>query len=172
MKTPLERIGFGGGCHWCTEAVFQALSGVSTVAQGFVRARAPHDSWSEGVTVTFDPGVIGLRTLIEVHLRTHASTSAHKMRGKYRSAIYTFEREQARLASACLQALQAEFPEPLVTLVLDHEGFRASDERFHNYYATDPSRPFCRNYIDPKLRLIREAYSGVIRPVAQGGSGA
>jgi len=165
VKTPPERVGLGGGCHWCTEAVFQALSGVRDVAQGFVCAPAPHHSWSEAVVVTFDPGVIDLRTLIEVHLRTHASTSPHKMRGKYRSAIYTFDDQQAHLASDSLQALQSGFPEPLVTLVLDHEDFRPSDERFQNYYATDPARPFCRSYIDPKLRLIRETYSSFTRPV-------
>lgn len=165
MKTPPERIGFGGGCHWCTEAVFQVLSGVRDVAQGFVRSRAPHDSWSEAVVVTFDPGEIDLRTLIEVHLRTHASTSAHKMRGKYRSAIYTFDDQQARRAADGLRELQPDFSQPLVTLVLDHVEFRASDERFQNYYATNPARPFCRNYIDPKLRLIRATYADLTRPL-------
>ncbi|MBO6639652.1 MAG: peptide-methionine (S)-S-oxide reductase [Roseitalea sp.] len=81
------RIGFGGGCHWCTEAVFQALRGVTRVEQGFVRSEPPFDAWSEAVIVTFDPASIDLATLTEVHLRTHASTAAHAMRGEYRSAV-------------------------------------------------------------------------------------
>lgn len=67
----MAKAGFGGGCHWCTEGVFQALRGVAQVDQGFVRSDAPADTWSEGVIVTFDPSVIPLATLSEVHLRTH-----------------------------------------------------------------------------------------------------
>jgi len=168
VKTQPDRVGLGGGCHWCTEAVFQTLRGVVDVAQGFVCAPPPHDSWSEAVIVSFDPELIDLRTLIEVHSRTHASTSHHKMRGKYRSAIYTFNAAQAGLAIAVLGDLQSEFAEPLVTLVLDHADFKPSDERFHNYYATDPERPFCRTYIDPKLQLIRQNYSEFAEPVVAG----
>lgn len=125
-------------------------------------SQAPHDSWSEAVVVTFDPDAMDLQTLIEVHLRTHASTSPHKMRGKYRSAVYSFDDRQARAASDALQNLQAGFSEPLVTRVLPHAGFRPSDRRFRDYYATDPDRPFCRTYINPKLRFIREAYSSLV----------
>lgn len=153
-----ETIGFGGGCHWCTEAVFQCLAGVSEVAQGFIRADPPDDAWSEAVDVTFDERVISLATLIEVHMRTHAATSDHKLRGKYRSAIYVRDDVQRDGALAALDTLQAEFTEPLVTRVLWHRGFKASDARFHNYYNSDPDRPFCQTYIDPKLALLRERF--------------
>lgn len=168
MKTQPDRIGLGGGCHWCTEAVFQALRGVVVVAQGFACAPPPDDSWSEAVIVSFDPSDIDLKTLIEVHLRTHASTSPHKMRGKYRSAIYIFDAAQADLARGVLDDLQAGFAKPLVTQVLDHAGFKSSDQRFHNYYTTDPDRPFCKTYIDPKLQLIRQHYSEFTGPPATG----
>ena len=54
----MEKLAFGGGCHWCTEGVFQALRGVEKVDQGFVQSDAPADTWAEGVIVTFDPSVI------------------------------------------------------------------------------------------------------------------
>ncbi len=152
------KIGFGGGCHWCTEAVFQALSGVENVAQGFIRSVPPDESFSEAVVVTFDPAQIELRTLVEIHLRTHASTSAHKMRGKYRSAVYAYDAEQADASQAALESLQGNFDERLVTRVLMFEGFKESDARFRNYYQSDPARPFCRTYIDPKLALLRERF--------------
>ncbi|NKB55863.1 MAG: peptide methionine sulfoxide reductase [Alphaproteobacteria bacterium] len=160
MTQPEDRIGLGGGCHWCTEAVFQTLRGVRHVAQGFIQSSPPHDSWSEAVIVRFDPHDIDLATLIEVHLRTHASTSAHKLRGKYRSAIYVFNDAQKIQAGNVLQDLQREFDAPLQTMVLCHKAFKPSDTRFQNYYATDPERPFCQTYIDPKLRLLRERFSG------------
>lgn len=158
-----DKIGLGGGCHWCTEAVFQALRGVTSVAQGFVRSDPPHDSWSEAVDVTFDPGEISLPTLIEVHLRTHASNSEHKFRVKYRSAIYVHDAAQRAAVEAALANLQKHFQAPLVTMVLPHRGFKASDARFHNYYANGPERPFCQRYIDPKLDLLRRQFARAMK---------
>ena len=158
-----ERIGLGGGCHWCTEAVFQALRSVSAVEQGFVASAPPDEAWSEAVLVSFDPERLPLEVLIEAHLRTHASTSAHKLRGKYRSAVYVFDDGQAARSRVALEMLQAGFDAPLVTRVLPFVAFRASDERFRDYYATDPERPFCRTYIEPKLAWLRQAYGAEAR---------
>ncbi len=154
----MSKIGFGGGCHWCTEAVFQSLRGVTSVQQGFIRSTAPNDSYSEAVIVTFDPLVIPLDILTQVHLRTHASTSKHKMRGKYRSAVYTFSDEQMAGMQALIGAQQGDFDAPLVTQTLPFVEFKASDARFQNYYATDGERPFCTTYIDPKLTKIRRDF--------------
>ena len=153
------KIAFGGGCHWCTEAVFQALRGVHKTEQGFAQSTPPNDTWSEAVIVHFDPAHIPFETLIEIHLRTHASTSAHKMRGKYRSAIYTFTPEQEDQARGILTALASDFSNPLVTQILPYMGFKPSDERFHNYYESDPTRPFCTTYIDPKLAKLRRDFA-------------
>ena len=76
----IAKAGFGGGCHWCTEGVFQSLRGVTQVDQGFVQSDAPADTWAEGVIVTFDSTVIQLETLSEVHLRTHSATRARSRR--------------------------------------------------------------------------------------------
>ena len=155
----MQKIGFGGGCHWCTEAVFQVLAGVKQVRQGFIRSHAPADSWSEAVIVHFDPGQIALATLVEVHIRTHSATGNHSMRSKYRSAIYVFDAAQADEAGDALKLLQPEFGGRLVTAILDFVDFKSSDQRYQNYYATNPDRPFCKRYIDPKLDLIRERFS-------------
>ncbi|EPX77377.1 peptide-methionine (S)-S-oxide reductase [Litoreibacter arenae] len=154
-----ETIGFGGGCHWCTEAVFQSLRGVAHVDQGFIRADPPDDSLSEGVVVRFDPAIIPLSTLIEVHLRTHASTSAHSMRGKYRSAVYTTDAAQHAKVAAILADLQSQFDRPLVTKPLMLRGFEPSPDTYQDYYATHADAPFCTRYIDPKLSLIRQDFA-------------
>ena len=160
----MAKAGFGGGCHWCTEGVFQALRGVGQVDQGFVRSEAPADTWAEGVIVTFDPSIIPLATLSEVHLRTHSATRARSPRGKYRSAIYIFEDSQRLEVESAIARFAGETGKTVHTLVLPFEGFRASDERYKNYYRTDPSRPFCRRYIDPKLDFIRRNFSAVALP--------
>lgn len=159
----MTRIGFGGGCHWCTEAVFQYLRGVTDVKQGFIRSEPPYEDFSEAVIVTFEADEIPLEVLIEIHLHTHSSQSQHKMRGKYRSAIYIFNKEQQSLVSRHLAQLQLNFDKKLVTQVLNYVDFKPSDERFHNYYKTAPERPFCKNYINPKLALLRSKYTDYTR---------
>jgi len=157
--TPAQKIGFGGGCHWCTEAVFQALNGVTSVEQGYIKSDPPHETWSEAVDVTFNPAAISAACLIEIHLRTHSSTSQHKLRGKYRSAVYVHNVVQQAEAHAVITALKSDFDAPIVTLVLAHRGFKSSADQFQNYYKTDPERPFCQTYIDPKLMQLRQKFA-------------
>ena len=159
----MNSVGFGGGCHWCTEAVFQPLRGVSEVHQGFIRADPPHDAWSEAVRVVFDPRRISLRDLLSVHLLTHASTSDHSMRGKYRSAVYVDDAAQRRVFETLLARISVETGERFVTQVLILRGFRPSDERFWNYYRSDPERPFCQTYIAPKLARLRDRHRELLR---------
>ncbi|MEL6919372.1 MAG: peptide-methionine (S)-S-oxide reductase, partial [Bacteroidota bacterium] len=72
-----KKIAFGGGCHWCTEAVFQSLRGVTLVEQGFVASTGEHKTFSEAVIVHYDDKAISKEDLIAVHLHTHKSTAAH-----------------------------------------------------------------------------------------------
>ena len=157
----MRTLALGGGCHWCTEAVFDHLRGVWLVEQGFARSDPPHEAWSEAARVRFDPEVIPLSVLLDIHLRTHSSTSAHSMRGKYRSAVYV-ENDGADVRAA-LAELQAGFDAPLVTQVLPLRGFRLNAPEFLDYYRTDPQRPFCRTYIDPKLAMLRRAFADHMR---------
>lgn len=165
----MERIGLGGGCHWCTEAVFQALIGVIRVDQGFIAAPAPDDSLSEAVIVSFDPAAIALVDLIGVHLATHSSTSAHALRSRYRSAIYAFDAPQGDRAQAALATHSRQAGMEFVTRVLTFGHFSPSAPRYRNYYATDPARPFCQTHIDPKLALLRQSHAALFR--AGGSSG-
>ncbi|MBB4658389.1 peptide-methionine (S)-S-oxide reductase [Parvularcula dongshanensis] len=151
-------IGFGGGCHWCTEAVFSHLRGVGRVEQGWIASVAPDDDFSEAVRVTFSPGAIPLAVLIDVHLRTHSSGSDHSMRGKYRSAVYAPDEGTERLAEAALAQAQMEMRSAVVTRVLPLTAFRPSGDRYQRYYERRPDAPFCRTYIDPKLAKMRRRY--------------
>lgn len=169
MLKPLDKIAFGGGCHWCTEAVFQALKGVHKVEQGFIASTAPNDAFSEGVIVYFDPEIISLEQLLEIHLHTHESTSNHSFRTKYRSAMYWFKEEQES-APACwrgrfakaISTLQPQFSKPIITKALPFVSFKLNDASFLEYYKKNPEAPFCTRYIDPKLRLLEKRFREVI----------
>lgn len=151
MKT--DKVGLGGGCHWCTEAVFQALKGVIKVKQGWISASEAKE-FSEAIFLHFDPEEISLKELIEVHLLTHKSTSDHSMRKKYRSAVYTFTEAQKMEADKILGLLQKDFQDTLITGVYSYKEFKMSPESFQNYYQKNPNKPFCKTYIDPKLQML------------------
>lgn len=154
----MEKIALGGGCHWCTEAVFQKIKGVHHVDQGFVSSYGDAKDFSEGVVIFFDPAITQLQTLIRVHLKTHSSTSNHTRRDKYRSAIYYYSEAQEQEANRILKDLSHEYPGDIITKVLPFRKFEPSVKKFHNYYINDPDKPFCRRYIEPKLEIIRKKF--------------
>lgn len=158
----IEKIGFGGGCHWCTEAVFQHLNGVVKVAQGWIAANGDEKAFSEAVIVHFDNTKITLSVLIEIHLRTHKSTVLHTMRDKYRSAIYTFSETQNSAIAAILKHLQSQFKNRIITKILSFMEFKASRTQIQNYYKKNPEKPFCKTFIDPKLKLLRNQFSDYV----------
>ena len=155
----VKKIAFGGGCHWCTEAVFQSLKGVKNVQQGFVASKGGNNTFSEAVIITYVLEEIGLKELVLIHLLTHESTANHIMRSKYRSAIYTIDPEDEQILKSLWDELQQEFESKLITEILPFEAFRPSDEMFHNYYYSNPEKPFCKKYIHPKLELLRKKFS-------------
>jgi peptide-methionine (S)-S-oxide reductase len=158
----MVQVGFGGGCHWCTEAVFQALVGVQRVEQGWISSSPPNDSLSEAVRLSFDPELISLDRLIEAHLATHSSTSDHALRHRYRSAVYFTSHAQQVCVLAALAELAEAYTEPLVTRSLPLVGFTENEPRYQSYYLSDPDRPFNQRFIGPKLdklqRVLPEHY--------------
>jgi len=158
----LIKIGFGGGCHWCTEAVFQSLKGVYKVDQGYIASDGKNHSFSEAVIVYFNPLEITLKSLIEIHLYTHTSTSNHRMRDKYRSAVYSFSNKQERDSKVIIENLQQEFDGQIITTVIPFLEFKASREAIQNYYQKHSDKPFCRNYINPKLEVLLQKFSETV----------
>ncbi|ARN76667.1 peptide methionine sulfoxide reductase [Nonlabens spongiae] len=175
-----KKLDFGGGCHWCTEAVFQALPYVDKVEQGYIKSSPPFDSWSEAVIVHFsDHGRIP--ELMDIHLATHKSTSEHSRRAEYRSAVYYFDNGlKKELESVIIplsrcadgkpcqlrrsgyegcMATEGKRNKNYITKILPFKDFKPSRESIQNYYQTRPDAPFCTRYIEPKLSIVREILS-------------
>ena len=155
----VSKIGFGGGCNWCTEGVFQSLKGVLHVDQGWISSTGANDSYSEGIIVTYNPELIPLPILIEIHLLTHSSTSNHAMRDKYRSAIYVYSTLEKIEVNEAIQTLQGQFSEKIMTQTLSLEGFKRNKERFLNYYKKQPEASFCTTYIEPKIQQLIKTHN-------------
>ncbi len=154
----ISKIALGGGCHWCTEAVFQSLKGVEKVEQGYVASIGEYESFSEAVIVHFNSNCVNLKTLINIHLLTHKSTVNHSMRNKYRSAVYTFSEAQHLEVAMLIESFQQDFDQKLVTQVLPFSDFKASREAIQNYYRKNPEKPFCETFINPKLKLLLQQF--------------
>lgn len=161
----IRKIGMGGGCHWCTEAVFQSLKGVVQVEQGYIASTGKAEALSEAVIITYLPEIIPLETLIEIHLHTHESTSDHSFRKKYRSAIYTMEPEDELAAREVLTNLQREFSKRIITMVLPFQKFEPSRQTLQDYYFSNPKKPFCQRYIEPKLQFLLKNFAKEIKPL-------
>ncbi|MBF4985933.1 peptide-methionine (S)-S-oxide reductase [Nonlabens mediterrranea] len=158
MKTILK-IGLGGGCHWCTEAVFQAVTGVVKVEQGYISSETPYDSMREAVIVHFST-LVDLEQLIDVHLETHASTQQHGRREDYRSAVYFFNVETEKKVKSIINTLSRKRSKNYITAVLPFVAFKPSRESIQNYYKTRPDAPFCKRYIEPKLEIVKLIITG------------
>jgi len=163
----MQKIGLGGSCHWCTEAIFRSLKGVGSVKQGWIASDAENATPSEAVIVHFDQEQISLETLIAIHLHTHSCTAAHSMRGKYRSAAYTFDDTQLKVATEAIKALQNGFEQPVITKVLPFQTFKLNQEKYLDYYYKDPSKPFCQNIVNPKLKALLNRFKSQIDPGKQ-----
>ena len=150
----MAKIGFGGSCHWCTEAIFLSLKGIRSVLQGWISSEGEYSAFSEAVIVEFDEQIVSADTLIAIHLATHSCTSDHQLRSKYRSAVYTFDENQSVKARLAIDLLQKDYKAPIITLVIPYKSFKFNTEPFLNYYYSDVQKPFCENIINPKLEKL------------------
>lgn len=137
---------------------FQSLKGVEKVEQGYIASTEDASSFSEAVIVHYRPEGIDLKDLIEIHLDTHQSTSAHSFRKKYRSAIYFFEAEEEAAYRDILDDIQKDSNKKIITRILPFRDFKPSRESLLDYYKKDPEKPFCRKYIHPKLELLQKKH--------------
>jgi peptide-methionine (S)-S-oxide reductase len=153
------QIGLGGSCHWCTEGIFRSVVGVTNVEQGWISAAAPQDSFSEAILFEFDENVITLGDLIAIHLHSHSCTRAHSMRNKYRSAVYVFNSDQELACRQAVRNRQADFDNQILTEILYFKDFKLNSEEFLEYYHTNPEKPFCRRFIEPKLEFLMKNFS-------------
>ena len=170
---------FGGGCFWCTEAVFEQLRGVESVVSGYAGGQVPNPTYeqvcakttghAEVVQVTFDPGVISYRELLEIFLATHDPTTLNRQGNdsgpQYRSAIFYHNDEQKAVALAVIQEWTAAkyFPDPIVTEVTTFTNFYPAEAYHQGYYRGNGYQPYCAFVVSPKVAKFRKEYANKLK---------
>ena len=136
---------------------------MTNVHQGWISSVEPNNTYSEAITLNYDPSVIPLSTLLHIHLLTHSATSDHSMRSKYRSAVYYSSDRQLSEMTTVLQDLQQEFNKQLITQVLPLVEFRENVEQYQSYYSKHKGNGFCNRYIEPKFDIVKTQYEAYFR---------
>ena len=171
----METAIFGGGCFWCTEAIFKKLRGVVSVVPGYAGGTTENPTYeavcggktghAEVIKIEFNPNVIQYRDLLEVFFLTHDPTTMNRQGNdvgeQYRSIVLYASLEQKKLAEEIITELTAsgEFKDPIVTRVVPLEKFYEAEDYHHDYYAQNQNKPYCRLVIDPKLEKLRKKFA-------------
>lgn len=165
---------FGGGCFWCTEAIFDQLEGVSKVASGYSGGHIKNPAYRDVVTgrtghaevihITFNPKIINYRVLLDIFFNTHNPTTLNQQgadRGtQYRSAIFYHSEEQKDLSEKMILDLtEAEvFKDEIVTEVTKFDAFYVAEDYHQDYYVNNRSQGYCQVVINPKLEKFQKQY--------------
>ena len=169
----------GGGCFWCTEAVFSEIRGVFKVEPGYSGGKLANPTYeqvsteatghAEVVQVTLDPDVISFREILELFFATHDPTTLNRqgvdVGPQYRSVIFYHNHGQKAVAEKLIEELgnAGIRDEPIVTQVEPFEAFYKAEDYHKDYFKRDPQQPYCRLVIAPKITKLRQKYREKLR---------
>lgn len=175
-----ETLVLGGGCFWCTEAVFVQVRGVLDVESGYSNGHVRHPSYedvctgttghNEVVKLVFDPAQVSMRELLEVFFLIHDPTSLNRQGAdvgtQYRSGIYTTTAQQAELAHAFIAELTARgvYAAPIVTEVQPCTNYWCAEDYHQDFFARNPTQGYCRAVAAPKVAKFRQTFARLQKP--------
>jgi peptide-methionine (S)-S-oxide reductase len=180
MNDPKSAVAvFGGGCFWCTEAVFDELRGVKSVVSGYAGGSTKNPTYeevcggrtghAEVIKIEFDPEEIAFKDLLTVFFATHDPTTLNRQGNdvgtQYRSAIFYADEEQKREAEAFIKELNDSkaFGKPVVTTLEPLGEFYEAEDYHQKYYANNPYQPYCQYMIPPKLNKLHKQFSALLK---------
>ena len=165
-----ELATLGGGCFWCTEAVFQMLPGVKSVTSGYAGGTKENPTYkevcggetghAEVIQIEYDPKVISYEKLLETFWEAHDPTTMNRQGAdsgtQYRSIIlYSSETQKATAEKSKAEA-QKHFRKPIVTEIVPLKKFYKGEDYHQDYYRENPDQPYCRIVIRPKVEKFEK----------------
>ncbi len=175
---PLETAVVAGGCFWCTEAIFKRLRGVHSVESGYTGGTVAHPAYkavcsgttghAEAVRIRFDPAVLPLGDLYDIHMATHDPTQLNRQGNdvgpQYRSAIFPQTPAQEAAARDAIARAQADHDRPVVTTIEPAGPFYLAEDEHHDYFDRVGDRnPYCTVVIGPKVSKFMARYTDRLR---------
>ncbi|HNQ73025.1 MAG TPA: peptide-methionine (S)-S-oxide reductase MsrA [Verrucomicrobiota bacterium] len=178
MKMPappnrsLEYATLGGGCFWCTEAVFQLLPGVIAITNGYAGGTTANPTYeevcsgktghAEVIQVEFDPTRVSYEKILETFWEAHDPTTLNRQGNdvgtQYRSIILYHDARQKAVAEQSKTAAQRLFVQPILTEIVPFTTFYPGEDYHQNYYRSNPNQPYCRAVIRPKVEKFRAQF--------------
>ncbi|HYY90155.1 MAG TPA: peptide-methionine (S)-S-oxide reductase MsrA [Chloroflexota bacterium] len=169
-----EGATLGGGCFWCLDAVFRDVRGVERVVSGYAGGSVPHPTYeqvcsgrtghAEVVQITFDPRVVSFRELLEVFFTIHDPTTLNRQGAdvgtQYRSIVLFHSPEQRETAEEVIAELTSArvWDAPIVTQIEPLQAFYPAEDYHQDYFARNPSQPYCQVVVAPKVAKFRQKY--------------
>lgn len=148
---------FGGGCFWCTEAVFKMLKGVSNVMSGY-------SAGAEVIKIEYDPKVVKYDDLLTVFFGSHDPTTLNRQGNdvgeQYRSVIFYTTPEQEQKAKQARGEIEGA-----VTEIVPLDKFYKAESYHEDYYARNKNAPYCQIIINPKLEKVQRKYADLIKNI-------
>jgi peptide-methionine (S)-S-oxide reductase len=165
-----EQATLGGGCFWCTEAIFQMLPGVKSVTSGYAGGTKENPTYKEVCTgktghaeviqIEYDPKVVSYEKVLDTFWDAHDPTTLNRQGGdsgtQYRSIILYANESQKAAAEKSKAAAQKRFTQPIVTQIVPLKAFYKSEDFHHDYYRNNPNQDYCRAVIAPKVEKFEE----------------
>ncbi|MBI2349455.1 MAG: peptide-methionine (S)-S-oxide reductase MsrA [Deltaproteobacteria bacterium] len=179
MKQNHEVAVFGGGCFWCTEAVFDELNGVISVMPGYAGGSLKNPTYddvcdgrtghAEAIRIEFDPSAISYRDLLTVFFATHDPTTPNRQGNdvgtQYRSIVLYASEEQKKQAEGLIRELNdsSVFGKPVVSEVKPLGEFYEAEDYHRKYYANNSYQPYCQFIISPKLQKLHKQFAELLK---------
>ena len=177
MPVHTHVITLGGGCFWCTEAVFLRVQGVVGVVSGYANGHLPHPTYAqvcegdtghnEVIQVSYDPAQIDLRSLLEIFMATHDPTTLNRQGNDvgthYRSGIYYSQETNRAVAQAVVDEAHIALGRQVVTEVLPLQCFYEAEAYHQNYFAQHPEQGYCAYVVAPKVQKFVQTFANKVR---------
>ena len=172
-------ITLGGGCFWCTEAVFVKVRGVTDVESGYSNGQASRPSYedvcsgrtgsNEVVKLTYDPTDISLKEILEIFFVVHDATTLNRQGNdagtQYRSGIYYSTDEQKQVADDMIRQMSQDkvFDKPIVTEVLPLANYWPAEAYHQDYFENNPNQGYCVAVAGPKVAKFRKTFASRVK---------
>lgn len=174
-----ESIVLGGGCFWCTEAVFDRVQGVVDVESGYCNGQTLNPTYEqictgrtghvEVVKVEFDPAVISLREILEIFFVVHDPTTLNRQGNdvgtQYRSGIYVTSDAQKEVAQEVIREIEAgkTYSAPVVTEVVPLANYSTAEAYHQDYFLNNPNQGYCAFVVGPKVEKFQKTFASRVK---------